>query len=41
MTTVLYASREARDGALKSGMEQGLEPSFNRLDAMLSANPVA
>jgi hypothetical protein len=38
---VLYALREARDGALRGGMEHGLEASFNRLDAMLSANPVA
>jgi uncharacterized protein YndB with AHSA1/START domain len=36
-TTVLYASREARDGALKSGMEKGVAASFDRLDAVLAA----
>jgi uncharacterized protein YndB with AHSA1/START domain len=35
-TTVLYASREARDGALKSGMEKGVAASFDRLDAVLA-----
>jgi uncharacterized protein YndB with AHSA1/START domain len=35
-TTVLYASREARDGALKSGMEKGVNASFDRLEALLS-----
>lgn len=35
-TTVLYASREARDGALKSGMEKGVEASFNNLETLLS-----
>lgn len=35
-TKVLYASREARDGALKSGMEKGVAASFDRLDAVLA-----
>ena len=35
--TVLYASREARDGVLKSGMESGVQRSYERLDQILSA----
>lgn len=31
-TTVLYSSREARDGAFKSGMEEGMVQSYERLD---------
>jgi uncharacterized protein YndB with AHSA1/START domain len=34
--TILYASKEARDGVLKSGMERGMEAGFARLDAILS-----
>src|SRR5215467_4136603 len=30
--TVLYASKEARDAALKTGMAKGVAASFNRLD---------
>jgi uncharacterized protein YndB with AHSA1/START domain len=32
---VLYPTREARDGALASGMEQGLDASYASLDATL------
>lgn len=39
--TVLYASREARDGVLKSGMESGVRRSYDRLEEMLSAGNVA
>jgi hypothetical protein len=34
--TVLYSSKEARDGALRSGMDEGLNASYERLDAVLS-----
>jgi uncharacterized protein YndB with AHSA1/START domain len=34
-TTVVYASREARDGALKSGMAEGMEAGYQSLDAFL------
>jgi uncharacterized protein YndB with AHSA1/START domain len=34
--TVLYASREARDAALKSGMSRGVEASYDRLAALLA-----
>jgi uncharacterized protein YndB with AHSA1/START domain len=34
--TVLYASREARDGVLKSGMESGVARSYDRLEEQLS-----
>jgi hypothetical protein len=33
--TVLYPSREARDGALASGMERGLGAGYERLDEIL------
>jgi uncharacterized protein YndB with AHSA1/START domain len=33
--TVLYSSRFARDGALKTGMERGVEISYNRLATLL------
>ena len=33
--TVLYASREARDGVLKSGMESGVSRSYDRLAEQL------
>jgi len=36
-TTVLYSSPEARDGALKSGMKEGVAASNNRLDALLAS----
>lgn len=34
-TTVLYESKEARDGVLKSGMESGVEVSYVRLERVL------
>ncbi len=40
--TQTYASKEARDGAVASGMEQGMEAGYQQLDAMLAgggANP--
>ncbi len=33
--TMLYPSKEARDAALKTGMRDGMEPSFARLDTLL------
>jgi uncharacterized protein YndB with AHSA1/START domain len=36
-TTVLYASLEARDRALESGMEKGITASHDRLDALLAS----
>ncbi|HRC62084.1 MAG: SRPBCC family protein [Dehalococcoidia bacterium] len=33
---VLYASKEARDGALQTGMEEGMAEGFRRLDAHLA-----
>ena len=35
--TVLYPSKEARDGALASGMEHGVKAGYDRLEEMLSA----
>lgn len=35
-TTVLYASKEARDGALRTGMADGLEAGYARLDELLA-----
>lgn len=32
--TVLYASKEAREGALKSGMTDGMEAGYRRLDEL-------
>lgn len=34
--TVVYPSKEARDGALKSGMTRGMEAGYDRLDDLLS-----
>ena len=34
--TMLFASQEARDGVLKSGMERGVAISFDRLDNILA-----
>ena len=36
---VLYVSREARDLALKSGMEKGVATNFNNLDELLASMP--
>ena len=33
--TVVYPSREARDGALASGMDKGLAAGYDRLDGVL------
>ena len=35
--TVLYSSREARDGALKTGMEHGAAVSYDRLAELLKS----
>lgn len=35
--TVLYASREARDGALKTGMEHGMGAGYDRLETLLAS----
>lgn len=35
--TIRYSSPEARDGALKSGMETGVERSYERLDEMFAS----
>ena len=35
--TVLYQSKEARDTAARSGMEQGMIVGYNRLEELLSA----
>jgi uncharacterized protein YndB with AHSA1/START domain len=35
--TVLYQSREARDAVLKSGMEQGVAASYDRLAELMSS----
>ena len=34
-TTVLYASKEARDGALASGMKDGMAAGYDRLEELL------
>ena len=34
-TTILFATREDRDGALKTGMEGGMAASYDRLDGLL------
>jgi uncharacterized protein YndB with AHSA1/START domain len=38
-TAVLYASKEARDGVLKSPMATGVEESYQALDALLASAP--
>jgi uncharacterized protein YndB with AHSA1/START domain len=35
--TVRYQSQEARDAARKTGMEQGVAASYDRLDALLTS----
>jgi len=35
--TVLYPSKEARDGAVASGMEKGVAAGYDRLDEILAA----
>jgi uncharacterized protein YndB with AHSA1/START domain len=34
--TQAYESKEARDGALSSGMDQGMEACYQKLDAVLA-----
>ena len=34
--SVVYSSRQARDGALKSGMKDGVVSSYAKLDALLA-----
>jgi uncharacterized protein YndB with AHSA1/START domain len=34
--TILYPSKEARDAALQTGMKEGMEYSFGKLDALLT-----
>ena len=34
--TILYASKEARDGAAATGMTDGMEAGYQRLDEVLS-----
>lgn len=40
-TTVLYSSREARDGALRTGMTEGMEQGFRNLDELLASSAPA
>ena len=35
--TALYKSKEARDGVMQTGMEEGAAESFDRLEELLSA----
>jgi uncharacterized protein YndB with AHSA1/START domain len=37
---VLYPSREARDGAIASGMEKGVAAGYDRLDEMLASGAI-
>jgi uncharacterized protein YndB with AHSA1/START domain len=39
VNTVRYESRETRDGVLKSGMESGVNTSYDRLDEVLASMP--
>lgn len=36
--TVAYPNKQARDGALASGMEHGMSAGYNRLDELLAAD---
>ena len=38
-TTVRYASKEARDGVLKSPMEKGVAEGYDKLDEVLASMP--
>jgi uncharacterized protein YndB with AHSA1/START domain len=38
--TVVYPSKEARDGALASGMEQGMSAGYDKLEAMLASGDI-
>jgi uncharacterized protein YndB with AHSA1/START domain len=37
--TILYASKEARDGALRSGMTEGMTISYDKLDELMASLP--
>lgn len=37
--TMLYASREDRDAAIATGMTDGMELSYQRMDALLATSP--
>ena len=36
LNRVIYSSKEARDGALKTGMAEGMEAGYRRLDQMFA-----
>ncbi len=36
--TQTYASKDARDGALASGMDEGMEACYQQLDAVLASS---
>jgi uncharacterized protein YndB with AHSA1/START domain len=36
---ILYTSKQARDGALATGMTEGMSAGFDRLDALLASLP--
>lgn len=38
-TSLEYSSKEARDGALKSGMAEGMGAGFDRMEALLTEAP--
>ena len=37
--TILYSSKEARDGALRTGMTEGMTASYNRLAELMASLP--
>lgn len=39
--TILYSSKEARDGALRTGMTEGMTVSYDRLEALMASLPRA
>lgn len=39
-TLVRYASQEARDAAVRTGMAEGMQAGFQRLDAVLAEQPL-
>jgi hypothetical protein len=39
--SILYPSKEARDGAIASGMDQGMEAGYARLDEILAGAAMA
>ena len=38
-TTIRYDSKEVRDAALKTGMTDGMELSYQKLDELLATTP--